>query len=66
MSEAKLPKMPKGVQEPNGKVKIAVVIDQAVFDKTIKNALKRKTSFSESINDLAKCGILCLEEAEEL
>lgn len=63
----KTPKMPKGIKkETKGKVKIAVSVDQDVFDKVIRNGLKRNLNFSESINDIAKCGILCLEEAEEL
>lgn len=66
MSEEKTIKMPKGVPMPNNKVKIAVVIDRIIFDWVVVNGKKNELSFSDSINDIAKCGVLCLREAEEL
>lgn len=59
-------KMPTGVKRPGGKLKIAVSLDQAVFDDIVRNAQRQKIDFSQSINDVAKCGILCLKEAGEL
>lgn len=60
-------KMPSGIpSEDDAKRKIAVSLDREVFKLVCENAQKRSLSFSDSINDLAKCGILCLQEAGEL
>ncbi len=59
-------KMPRGVKEPGGRVKIAISIEQKLFDDVVRNAERRNVGFSESISDVLKCGVLCLTEAEEL
>ena len=62
---AKEIKMPKGVKEPGGKVRISTVFDKDVFNELCRRGKQRGTSFSDAANDAAKCGILCLEEAGE-
>lgn len=60
-------KMPEGIpSEDNTKRKIAVSLDREVFKLVCENAQKKNFSFSDSINDIAKCGILCLQDAGEL
>lgn len=58
-------KMPQGVPVGNGKIKIATVFDEDVFNRICERARKEKLTFSEAANDTMKCGLLCLEEAGE-
>ena len=57
-------KMPAGVPI-DGKMKIAVTLDKAIFDDVCQYALNRGWTFSAAINDLVKCGILDIKDAEE-
>lgn len=58
-------KVPKGY--PVGdKMKIAVKIDRALFDKLKARAETKKVAFSIIVEDVLKCGLFDLEESEAL
>lgn len=59
-----IPKMPRGIAK-DGKRKIAVLLDEKVFKDVCTFGRNRGWTFSEALNDLAKCGIFDMKEAEE-
>lgn len=65
MRPKKIPKMPRGVREGDDKMRISVVLDRQVFDDVCTYGVSRGWTFSASVNDICKCGILDLRDAEE-
>jgi hypothetical protein len=59
-------KLPKGYPAGKSDVKIAVKLSRPVFEKLVARAAKDKVSFSVTVEDVLKCGILDLEESEAL
>jgi len=56
-------KQPKGVKTSKG-IKIAVVLEEDLFTKIRTRASKERKLFYEVLSDLAKCGLLDIEELE--
>jgi hypothetical protein len=55
-------KAPTGVKTKAGMIKLSVTFDPVVFNKLKKRS--RNSKFSDTVNDLLKCGLLCIEESE--
>ena len=50
----------------NGVIKCAVAFEDQLFIDIIAMAKREKKTFSEMVNDLCKCGKLCLYESDML
>lgn len=60
----KKPPLPTGYQARKGYTKIAVSIPDEFFVRVKRRACRTKNTFSETFVDLAKCGLLDIEESE--
>jgi hypothetical protein len=58
--------MPKGFRDEGANPKVAVMFEEALFDKIKKMALKERRSFSSMVCELCKVGIFDLEESDRL
>jgi len=56
-------RLPKGFRDRK-KVKIAVNFTPETFDKLLERCKNEQKPFSTVVEDVAKCGLLCLEESE--
>jgi hypothetical protein len=56
---------PTGVEQPSGMIKVAVTFKPELFKKLRERAHQRGETFSETINDVAACGLFDYEEAGE-
>lgn len=61
----KAPKMPKGVREGDDKLRISVVLDKQVFDDICSYGTRQGWTFSQTVNDTAKCGLIDIKDAEQ-
>jgi hypothetical protein len=59
------PKLPTGIEMPNGQIKIAVTFKPELFTKLCARAAERGETFSEVVNDCTACGLFDYEEAGE-
>lgn len=55
---------PKGILQPDGRIKIAVCFPRALFLKLNQRAEQTGQSFSEVVSDCSACGLLDIEESE--
>ena len=55
-------KLPKGYKDGQV-VKIAVGLDPELFERVCGRAKDTNISFSQTVRDLLKCGLLCIEES---
>lgn len=60
----KTPKMPRGVREGDDKLRISVVLDRQVFNDICAYGVSRGWTFSTACNDLVRCGIIDVTDAE--
>lgn len=58
--------MPKGFRDEGANPKVAVMFEEAIFEKIKKMALKEGRSFSAMVCELCKVGIFDLEESDRL
>lgn len=65
MRAKKAPKMPRGVRKGDDKMRISVLLDRQVFNDICAYGVSRGWTFSTACNDLLRCGILDLRDAEE-
>ena len=56
---------PKGVVQVDGRIKIAVCLPRKLFNQLCERARKEGATFSETISDVAECGLLDIEESEK-
>lgn len=55
-------RQPKGCRQRDNQLKIAVKLNEDTFMQIRKRAQAEKKRFSEVVEDVCKCGLLCLEE----
>jgi hypothetical protein len=62
-------KYPTGYKYPSGHkpgyTKIAISLSDSMFRKLLAHAKKENKPFSVVVEDLIKCGFLCLEESDK-
>jgi len=59
-------RLPKGYPNPSvpGHTKIAVSLSTSLFKQLRKRAEDEDKSFSALVEDVLKCGLLCLDESD--
>ena len=59
-----MPRYPKGYSDKPGHTKIAVSLTNATFKRLVARAKDEEKQFSEIVEDVVKCGLLCLDESD--